>query len=572
METGTGGNRGEKWQSILTSPRDRLAYLRNTLHFSDLTITFPGHSKVMQAHRLLLAMNSPVFEAMLYGSLALAEGEVLKLPEDPPWAFHWILEYVYLGEVKLPDVQTALKVYQLASKYQMDNLVLQCAKYLKKSVTAEMIPTVYQMAVLINDKILLAACFKGLTLHTDAVLRSQHFPELSSFALGKLLAHPTLLPSSEVTVFHAIVKWGYEQLKREEVLTVSDSQETERQEKDQSKQELQLGEIHAHNEKDDSRDVESSGSNPEVLENISESTSNSRVLPENTVESTSDPLILPENAGESSTNIHELHEESNNDCSSSIIDLEFEEDPIMSSQNSNNMEDKTLTKEDPTDSHHKSSGDTKQPHSLNLPLRQVLAPFLPHIHFLKMTTNEFVEEVMPHDIFTSREARAILMNIKNVHILNPPPLPPVLMTTGHISRMKVVNAQLTANRRYQARNMIIVTKMEVSCKMFLKKVIAPNIVTHEDSVLCIKNKSGKLVGKGHWKDGTCEFKSLLRLGPSHHYEMILSKAFPPCKDCKCRLTSGSLVSNICKGIVYECMPITLELWCHHEPVAVGCHK
>lgn len=83
---------------------------------------------LLQAHRLILAVNSPVFGAMLYGPLALPEGEALKLPEDPPHAFHWILEHIYLRDVKLPDVETALEVYRLASKYQMDALVRVCAQ------------------------------------------------------------------------------------------------------------------------------------------------------------------------------------------------------------------------------------------------------------------------------------------------------------------------------------------------------------------------------------------------------------------------------------------------------------
>ncbi|XP_069976252.1 BTB/POZ domain-containing protein 6-B-like [Penaeus vannamei] len=74
----------------------------------------------LRAHRLLLAMSSPVFEAMLYGPLA--GDDTLALPEDPPEAFEWLLNHLYMNETQLPDVTLAAKVYLLGSKYQLDNV------------------------------------------------------------------------------------------------------------------------------------------------------------------------------------------------------------------------------------------------------------------------------------------------------------------------------------------------------------------------------------------------------------------------------------------------------------------
>lgn len=79
-----------------------------------------------KAHRLILAMSSPVFERMLFGPLA--EGEELKLPEDPPEAFKWLMKYIYHGTKELADVKLAVQVYHLASKYQMDALSSLCSK------------------------------------------------------------------------------------------------------------------------------------------------------------------------------------------------------------------------------------------------------------------------------------------------------------------------------------------------------------------------------------------------------------------------------------------------------------
>ncbi|KAK8719072.1 hypothetical protein OTU49_014261 [Cherax quadricarinatus] len=155
----TGGRRvssGSQWQCHLATPGERLAYLRHSGHLSDLTITFPGHHDIIQVHRWVLAISSPVFEAMLYGPLA--EGDLLHLPEDPPEAFNWLLDHIYLNHSQLPGVQLALQVYQLAAKYQMDPLCKLCSQYLVQEVTASTFPGVYETALMLEDDQLLAKC------------------------------------------------------------------------------------------------------------------------------------------------------------------------------------------------------------------------------------------------------------------------------------------------------------------------------------------------------------------------------------------------------------------------------
>ncbi|XP_047489843.1 BTB/POZ domain-containing protein 6-like [Penaeus chinensis] len=136
----------EHWQCQLVSPSERLAHLRNSGHLSDITITFPGHSKSIQAHRLLLAMSSPAFEAMVYGPLA-KDGQ-LALPEDPPEAFEWLLNHLYKNETQLSDARLATKVYLLASKYQLDNVCKICSQVLLNDVTPENFPDVFEFATL----------------------------------------------------------------------------------------------------------------------------------------------------------------------------------------------------------------------------------------------------------------------------------------------------------------------------------------------------------------------------------------------------------------------------------------
>lgn len=79
-----------------------------------------------QVHRLVLAMTSPVFEEMLFGSSVV--GRELALPNDPPDGFNWLLTHMYGGNTELPCEKIALQVSFLASKYKIKALYSLCSK------------------------------------------------------------------------------------------------------------------------------------------------------------------------------------------------------------------------------------------------------------------------------------------------------------------------------------------------------------------------------------------------------------------------------------------------------------
>ncbi|XP_069959635.1 BTB/POZ domain-containing protein 3-like [Cherax quadricarinatus] len=213
------GDKVDSWQHKYSSPGERLASLLHSPHLADLTITFPGYHKTIKAHRLVLAMTSPVFEAMMYGPLA--EGAELRVPEDPPEAFEWLLEYMYLGHAQLPGVALTVQVYQLASKYQIEALMDVCSEHLRETLTATNLPEMYDTALLLEDTRLLQRCSQVLNHSPTAVLSSPHFGRLSRSALKHLLLQPLHI-TTEVVLLQALFSWGRSQAStlelREEII------------------------------------------------------------------------------------------------------------------------------------------------------------------------------------------------------------------------------------------------------------------------------------------------------------------------------------------------------------------
>ena len=80
----------------------RASNLLQNKSFTDVTFIVgpPSHSKKYVGHRVLLAMTSPVFEAMFYGDMA-DKSKVIRIPDLAPIGFENLLRYAYTGGVKL---------------------------------------------------------------------------------------------------------------------------------------------------------------------------------------------------------------------------------------------------------------------------------------------------------------------------------------------------------------------------------------------------------------------------------------------------------------------------------------
>ncbi|XP_064083017.1 BTB/POZ domain-containing protein 3-like isoform X2 [Macrobrachium nipponense] len=155
-------------------------------------------------HRLILAMSSPVFEAMFYGPMA--EKADLTLPDDPPEAFVFLMGYIYKGNASLPNVDMAVMVYKLANKYQMSSLFSVCSEYLQSRVDLNNLALVYEMSFLYEDSELKQKCRKVVS-ESREILSSPGVGQLTVQCMEDLLQQE-LPVQSEVAVFEGLLQWG----------------------------------------------------------------------------------------------------------------------------------------------------------------------------------------------------------------------------------------------------------------------------------------------------------------------------------------------------------------------------
>nr|XP_045600629.1 uncharacterized protein LOC123759563 [Procambarus clarkii] len=475
---------GRQWQCHLATPGERLAYLRHSGHLSDLTITFPGHHNIIQAHRWVLAMSSPVFEAMLYGPLA--EGEVLALPEDPPQAFEWLLDHMYRNQSQLPGVQLALQVYQLAAKYQMDPLCQLCSQYLIQEVTPEFFPGVYEAAVLLGDEQLLSRCAQMLWVSSDSVLSSRNIGVLGRASLRQLLHHHQLAASSEAFVFRAIVAWG-----REHAKTHGEGGGGCRG------QHPHLVHVRPH--------LSRAPPTP-AADQVSATTLSRKVkqfLPQVKVNGEREsPERLAQTAGGSSrASVKDTLQPS------SLL----EPLPVRQQQ--------WMTGEEPTGRN----------------LRKMVDEFLPCVRFLSMTTDEFVEHVLPSGVLSSDESVAILMNIKDIPNV---PMPRFATSVNKSKKNRLKSASLLiCEHHYTSNDQEILRDFKVPTTIYLTQLTAPGVTSVKETAVKILS-AAKTVNEGRWQGIGCKFDYPVKLEAGACYSVVVEGAYGPCAGCECSVASN----------------------------------
>ncbi|XP_076060265.1 BTB/POZ domain-containing protein 6-like [Oratosquilla oratoria] len=214
------------WQDNMGNSTKALSFLLATGMHSDVTLVVGREGKQFKAHRLILAMRSPVFEDIFfsscssYSSTSQTSGAqqpstwVLPLKDDPPGAFHWLLHHIYSDKAEIESIDLALQVLSVSDKYMVAKAYDVCLKYLRNNTKRNNVLRLYQYQVLLftDNDTLGQICREVFRDNGNAVLLSSALLELTPEVMHRLLQEP-LRVTSEVVLFKALVSWGTAQLK-----------------------------------------------------------------------------------------------------------------------------------------------------------------------------------------------------------------------------------------------------------------------------------------------------------------------------------------------------------------------
>ena len=161
--------------------------------------------QVIPAHKFILSISSPVFEAMFYGELAETR-DTIELPDCEHDSLLELFRYMYSDVVKLNE-SNVMRVLYLAKKYIVPSLTDKCIKYLQTELDSSDVFSILQQAQKFEEKNLADQCWKVIDKQTGEAVKSRGFETTERSLLEHVVDRDTL-NIKKVELFKAVNLWA----------------------------------------------------------------------------------------------------------------------------------------------------------------------------------------------------------------------------------------------------------------------------------------------------------------------------------------------------------------------------
>ena len=218
----------ENWQTARPTIRERTKFMFDNDLFSDVKFVVrksDGESEskqVIPAHKFVLSIGSPVFEAMFYGELAETRDSI-ELPDCEYESLLELFRYMYSDEVNLSG-SNVMGVLYLAKKYMVPSLAEKCTEYLADNLDPSNVFSILPSAQKYEEKSLVDRCWKVIDEQTEAAVKSDGFATIDRSLLEVVVERDTL-NITEVELFKGVMEWATKKSEKRGFKAASDGQE-----------------------------------------------------------------------------------------------------------------------------------------------------------------------------------------------------------------------------------------------------------------------------------------------------------------------------------------------------------
>jgi len=202
----------ENWQTTRPTIRERSKFMFNNDLFSDVKFVVQKAAQgvceskqVIPAHKLVLSISSPVFEAMFNGELAETTDSI-ELPDCECDSLLELFRYMYSDEVNLSG-SNVMGVLYLAKKYMVPSLADKCTEYLQDNLDPSNVFSILPSAQKYEEKSLVDQCWKVIDEQTEEALKSDGFVTIERSFLEAVVIRDTLT-IEEIELFKAVDLWA----------------------------------------------------------------------------------------------------------------------------------------------------------------------------------------------------------------------------------------------------------------------------------------------------------------------------------------------------------------------------
>lgn len=185
-----------------TSLYDRVKKLLVSYEWSDCSFSVEG--KKFKAHKLILAISSPVFEAMFYGPLS-SDNDIL-ITDIQPDIFQLILNYIYTDTVEISTIDQAFELLYASRKYMLEHLIETCIAYIQANITVDNVVEVLNYPDYLHDKQLITVSLKLFCEHANYLLQEKK--NSITYSCLKALLESDQMNISEKDLIKHVFEWS----------------------------------------------------------------------------------------------------------------------------------------------------------------------------------------------------------------------------------------------------------------------------------------------------------------------------------------------------------------------------
>ncbi|KAG8191319.1 hypothetical protein JTE90_006069 [Oedothorax gibbosus] len=192
---------------------------RSQKKYSDITfiVGAPHAAKKYSGHKVVLAMTSPVFEAMFQGQDNNKASRVVRVTDVHPSGFENLLRYAYSDGLRLQSIEDAMMTAFAAKKYALPHLLEQCLSYLEANVNPKNACQIYEFAQSVDAPLLVFLCLNIVDRQTFHVLTAPSFPMVLPSTAELVASRAYLNLYSEFTVYTSLVQWAEDECRRRKI-------------------------------------------------------------------------------------------------------------------------------------------------------------------------------------------------------------------------------------------------------------------------------------------------------------------------------------------------------------------
>ncbi|XP_055348230.1 BTB/POZ domain-containing protein 6-like [Paramacrobiotus metropolitanus] len=166
-----------------------------------------GEARNFSAHKVILAARSPVFRAMLYGSLPENCDAPIDISDILPEAFANLLSFLYTDAMDALSMDNVLPTMGCADKYDVPRLVAICSDFVISQLNPENCLAMLEEAFYWNFGGVVEKCLDFTDSWSEAILQSGHFTNISQETLEMILQRNTL-SVEENEIYVAVESWA----------------------------------------------------------------------------------------------------------------------------------------------------------------------------------------------------------------------------------------------------------------------------------------------------------------------------------------------------------------------------